>query len=73
MNSRDSDIVDPELAIMPPPYFDGLILTWENDVDCLFSNGFSRIGFHDEVGLIRFLVGEHFDISPVLEVHYVGE
>ena len=73
MNSRDSDIVDPELAIMPPPYFDGLILTWENDVDCLFPNGFSRIGFHDEVGLIRFLVGEHFDISPVLEAHYIGE
>ena len=71
--SRDSDIIDSQLAIVPPPNFDSLILIWEYDMDCLFSKGFSRICFHDEVGFVRFLVGEHFDISPVLEADDIRE
>ncbi len=73
MNSRDSDIVDSQLAIMPPPYLHCLILIREYDMYGLFSNRFSWIGLHDQVGFIGFLVSKHFDISPILEAYDIGE
>lgn len=73
VDSWDSDIIDPQLAIMPPPYFHSLILIGEYDMYCLFSHDFSGISFHDKIGLIRLLVGEHFNIAPILEADHIRE
>lgn len=73
MDPRDSDIVDPELAVVPPPYLNGLILIGEDHVNCLFPCGFSRVGLHNEVGLVRLLIGQHFDILLVVQTDDVGE